>query len=223
LISTQIVISKLIVSLHPLINFNTELMSEFLIYFQIGLQHVLDIRAYDHVLFLMALVMPFMFKDWKRILLSVTLFTLGHTTALLLSVYEIMVIKANVVELLIPITILVTALFNLFTIGKTNRKESLNLIFFITLFFGVIHGLGFSNYFKTILGGSSNSKLVPLLEFAIGIEAAQIAVVFAVLIVAYIAQRVFKFSKRDWILVGSSFIIGVVVPMILENEIWNQY
>lgn len=198
-------------------------MSEFLIYFQIGLQHVLDIRAYDHVLFLMALVMPFMFKDWKRILLSVTLFTLGHTTALLLSVYEIMVIKANVVELLIPITILVTALFNLFTIGKTNRKESLNLIFFITLFFGVIHGLGFSNYFKTILGGSSNSKLVPLLEFAIGIEAAQIAVVFAVLIVAYIAQRVFKFSKRDWILVGSSFIIGVVVPMILENEIWNQY
>ena len=223
MISTQIVISKLIVSLHPLINFNTELMSEFLIYFQIGLQHVLDIRAYDHVLFLMALVMPFMFKDWKRILLSVTLFTLGHTTALLLSVYEIMVIKANVVELLIPITILVTALFNLFTIGKTNRKESLNLIFFITLFFGVIHGLGFSNYFKTILGGSSNSKLVPLLEFAIGIEAAQIAVVFAVLIVAYIAQRVFKFSKRDWILVGYSFIIGVVVPMILENEIWNQY
>jgi hypothetical protein len=198
-------------------------MSEFLIYFQIGLQHVLDIRAYDHVLFLMALVTPFMFKDWKRILLSVTLFTLGHTTALLLSVYEIMVIKANVVELLIPITILVTALFNLFTIGKTNKKESLNLIFFITLFFGVIHGLGFSNYFKTILGGSSNSKLVPLLEFAIGIEAAQIAVVFAVLIVAYIAQRFFKFSKRDWILVGSSFVIGVVVPMILENEIWNQY
>jgi hypothetical protein len=133
-----------------------------------------------------------------------------------------MVIKANVVELLIPITILVTALFNLFTIGKTNRKESLNPIFFITLFFGVIHGLGFSNYFKTILGGSSNSKLVPLLEFAIGIEGAQIAVVFAVLVVAYVTQSLFKFSKRDWILVSSAFIIGVVVPMILENEIWNQ-
>ena len=53
-------------------------MSEFLIYFQIGLQHVLDIHAYDHVLFLMALVIPFTFKDWKRILLSVTLFTLGQ-------------------------------------------------------------------------------------------------------------------------------------------------
>lgn len=197
-------------------------MSEFLIYFQIGLRHVLDIHAYDHVLFLIALVIPFTFKDWKRILLSVTIFTIGHTTALVLSVYEIIVIKASVVELLIPITILVTSLFNLFTIGKTNRKENLNLIFLITLFFGLVHGLGFSNYFTTILGGTSSSKLLPLLEFALGIEGAQIAVVFAVLILAYITQSLFKFSKRDWILVGSAFVIGVVVPMIVENEIWNQ-
>jgi hypothetical protein len=197
-------------------------MSEFWVYFQIGLYHVLDIQAYDHVLFMMALVLPFTFKDWKRLLFSVTLFTAGHTTALLLSVYEILVIKASIVELLIPITILSTAVFNLFTIGKTNRKENLNLIFLITLFFGIIHGLGFSNYFKTLLGGSSNSKLIPLLEFALGIEGAQITVVVAMLIVAYTVQSLFKFSRRDWILVGSAFIIGVVVPMIIENEIWNQ-
>jgi hypothetical protein len=197
-------------------------MSEFWVYFQIGLHHVLDIQAYDHVLFMMALVLPFTFKDWKRLLFSVTLFTAGHTTALLLSVYEILVIKASIVELLIPITILSTAVFNLFTIGKSNRKENLNLIFLITLFFGIIHGLGFSNYFKTLLGGSSNSKLIPLLEFALGIEGAQITVVVAMLIVAYTVQSLFKFSRRDWILVGSAFIIGVVVPMIIENEIWNQ-
>ena len=197
-------------------------MSEFWVYFQIGLHHVLDIQAYDHVLFMMALVLPFTFKDWKRLLFSVTLFTAGHTTALLLSVYEILVIKASIVELLIPITILSTAVINLFTIGKTNRKENLNLIFLITLFFGIIHGLGFSNYFKTLLGGSSNSKLIPLLEFALGIEGAQITVVLAMLIVAYSVQSLFKFSRRDWILVGSAFIIGVVVPMILENEIWIQ-
>jgi hypothetical protein len=197
-------------------------MSEFWVYFQIGLHHVLDIQAYDHVLFMMALVLPFTFKDWKRLLFSVTLFTAGHTTALLLSVYEILVIKASIVELLIPITILSTAVFNLFTIGKTNRKENLNLVYLITLFFGIIHGLGFSNYFKTLLGGSSNSKLVPLLEFALGIEGAQITVVVAMLIVAYSVQSLFKFSRRDWILVGSAFIIGVVVPMIIENEIWNQ-
>jgi hypothetical protein len=194
-------------------------MSEFWVYFQIGLHHVLDIQAYDHVLFMMALVLPFTFKDWKRLLFSVTLFTLGHTTALLLSVYEILVIKATIVELLIPITILTTAVFNLFTLGKTNRKENLNLVYLITLFFGIIHGLGFSNYFKTLLGGSSNSKLVPLLEFALGIEGAQITVVLAMLIVAYGVQSLFKFSRRDWILVGSAFIIGVVVPMIIENEI----
>jgi hypothetical protein len=197
-------------------------MSDFWIYFQIGLKHVLNIYAYDHVLFLVALAVPFTFKDWQRIVLLVTLFTVGHTMALLLSVYEIVAIKVNVVEFLIPITIFITALFSLFTAGKSSKKESLNLVFFITLFFGIIHGLGFSNYFKTILGGSANSKLIPLSEFALGIEAAQIIVVFVVLVLSYIVQTVFRFSKRDWTLVMSAFIIGVVLPMILESEIWNR-
>jgi hypothetical protein len=195
-------------------------MSQFWIYFQIGLKHVLDIYSYDHVLFLIALAVPFTFKDWKRIVLLVSLFTIGHTLALILSVFGIIAVRVNVVELLIPITILITALFNLFTAGKSNKKESINLVFFITLFFGIIHGLGFSSYFKSILGGSSTSKLLPLGEFALGIEAAQIAVVFVVLILSYIVQTVFRFSKRDWTLVMSAFIIGVVLPMIIENKIW---
>ena len=195
-------------------------MSEFWIYFQIGLKHVLDIHAYDHVLFLIALAVPFSFKDWKQIVLLVSMFTIGHTLALLLSIFGIIAIKVNVVELLIPITILITALFNLFTAGKSSKKESINLVFFITLFFGIIHGLGFSNYFKSILGGSPSSKLIPLGEFALGIEAAQIAVVFVVLVLSYIVQTVFRFSKRDWTLVMSAFIIGVVLPMIVESKIW---
>lgn len=195
-------------------------MSEFWIYFQIGLKHVLDIHAYDHVLFLIALAIPFSFKDWKRIVLLVTLFTIGHTMALMLSVFGIVAIKVNIVELLIPITILITALFNLFTAGKSSKKESVNLVFFITLFFGIIHGLGFSNYFKSILGGDAIAKIVPLSEFALGIEAAQIVVVFVVLILSYIVQTVFRFSKRDWTLVMSAFIIGVVIAMIVESEIW---
>lgn len=197
-------------------------MTEFWIYFQIGLKHVLDIHSYDHVLFLIALAVPFSFNDWKRIVLLVTMFTLGHTIALFLSVFGIIAIKVNIVELLIPITILITALFNLFTAGKSNKKESVNLIFFITLFFGIIHGLGFSNYFKSILGGPASSKILPLGEFALGIEAAQIAVVFIVLLLSYIVQTVFRFSKRDWTLVMSAFIIGVVLPMIIENEIWSR-
>ncbi|MDQ6529041.1 MULTISPECIES: HupE/UreJ family protein [unclassified Flavobacterium] len=197
-------------------------MSQFWIYFQIGLKHVLDINAYDHVLFLIALTVPYLFKDWKRIFLLVSLFTIGHTLALILSVYGIIAIKVDVVEFLIPITILITALYHLFTAGKTSKNDGVNLVFFITLFFGIIHGLGFSNYFKTILGGSATSKLLPLGEFALGIEAAQLVVVFVVLVISYIVQTVFRFSKRDWALVMSAFIIGVVIPMIIESPIWNR-
>ena len=195
-------------------------MSQFWIYFQIGLKHVLDVDSYDHVLFLIALATPFSFKDWKRIVLLVSLFTIGHTMALLLSVFGIIAFKVSVIELLIPITILITAIYNLLTASKSNKNRGLNLIFFITPFFGIIHGLGFSNYFKSILGGNAVSKLLPLSEFALGIEAAQIVVVFIVLILSYTVQTVFRFSRRDWALVFSAFVIGVVLPMIIGNEIW---
>ncbi|KAF2516345.1 HupE/UreJ family protein [Flavobacterium zhairuonense] len=197
-------------------------MSEFWIYFQIGLKHVLDIHAYDHVLFLIALTIPYTFKDWKRILLLVSVFTIGHTVALILSVFGIIAVKVNLVEFLIPITILITALYHLFTAGKATKNEGVNLVFIVALFFGLIHGLGFSNYFKTILGGTATSKLLPLGEFALGIEAAQLVVVFVALILSYIVQTVFRFSKRDWALVMSAFIVGVVIPMIIESPIWNR-
>ena len=196
-------------------------MSEFLLYFNIGLKHVLDINAYDHVLFLMALVIPFAFKDWKKVLILVSLFTLGHTIALILSVYGVVRIDAVLVEFLIPITILITAVFYLFTAGKSSKNESITFVAVITLFFGIIHGLGFSNYFKTILPGNASDKLIPLLEFALGIEAAQLIVVFVVLILSYIVQTFFRFSKRDWALVMSAFVIGVVLPMIIQSEIFG--
>ena len=195
-------------------------MSEFWIYFENGLRHILDAYVYDHILFLIALTVPYAFKDWKKLLLLVSVFTLGHTLALLLSVFGVIIFKGNLAELLIPITILIVALFHLFTAGKSSKNESISVVVFITLFFGIIHGLAFATYFKSILGGSSQSKLLPLSEFALGIEAAQIVVVFVVLILSYIVQTFFRFSKRDWTLVMSSFIIGVVLPMIIESKIW---
>ncbi|WP_300568601.1 HupE/UreJ family protein [Flavobacterium sp.] len=197
-------------------------MSEFWLYFNIGLKHVLNINAYDHVLFLIALTVPYAFKDWRRLLLLISLFTLGHTLALFLSVFGIVYIKVNLIEFIIPITILIVAIFNLFTAGKNNKNESISLIAFVTLFFGIIHGLGFSNYFKTILPGSATDKLLPLSEFALGIETAQIIVVFVILIVSYIVQTFFRFSKRDWTLVMSAFIIGVIVPLIIQSPLWNR-
>lgn len=197
-------------------------MSEFWLYFKLGLDHVLDIQAYDHVMFLIALMIPYAFKDWKRVILLVSLFTLGHTLSLILSVFGTVVISSKYVEFLIPITILITAIFHLFTAGKSSKKESISFVGVITLFFGIIHGLGFSNYFNSILPGSAADKILPLLEFALGIEASQIIVVFVVLVISYIAQTFFRFSKRDWALVLSAFIIGLVLPMLIENEIWNR-
>ncbi|MEZ4854282.1 HupE/UreJ family protein [Flavobacterium sp.] len=197
-------------------------MTEFWLYFKIGLHHVLDINAYDHVLFFIALMVPYAFKDWKKVLLLVTLFTVGHTLSLILSVFDIIRANATIVEFLIPITILITAIYHLFTAGKTAKKESISFEAIVTLFFGIIHGLGFSNYFKTILPGNATDKLLPLLEFALGIEAAQLIVVLMYLILAYVVQTVFHFSKREWALVAAAFVIGVVLPMVIESEIWNR-
>lgn len=195
-------------------------MSEFWIYLQLGLWHVLDWKGYDHMLFLAALTVPYTFKDWKKLLLLVSVFTLGHTIALLFSVFTTPKINPDFVEFLIPVTILITALYSLLTAGKPAKLDNAGATVLITVFFGIIHGLGFSNYFNAILAGKPGDKLLPLLEFALGIECAQIIVVLVVLILAYIAQTFFRFSKRDWTLVMSAFVIGVVLPMIIGSAIW---
>ncbi|WP_310559969.1 HupE/UreJ family protein [Flavobacterium sp.] len=197
-------------------------MSEFWIFFEKGLRHILDLSAYDHILFLIALTIPYAFKDWKRLLLLVTIFTIGHTAALLLSVSGVMIIKINLVTFLIPTTILIIAFFNLFTAGKSSKQESISVIGFVTLFFGMIHGLSFAAYFKTVVNDSPQSQVLSLSEFSLGIETSQIIVVFIVLILSYIVQTFFRFSKRDWTLAMSSFVIGVVLPMIISSEIWNR-
>lgn len=197
-------------------------MSEFWFFFEKGFRHILDPYAYDHILFLVALTIPYLFKDWKKLLLLVSFFTVGHTLALLLSVYGMVIIKVNLAGILIPLTILIIAFFNLFTAGKSSKQESISLIGFITLFFGIIHGLSFASYFKSLHGGTSQSKILPLMEFSLGIEASQIIVVLIMLIISYIVQTFFRFSKRDWTLVMSSFVIGVVLPMIIQSDIWNR-
>lgn len=197
-------------------------MSDFWLYFNIGLKHVLDINGYDHVLFLMALSLPYSFKDWKKVLILATLFTVGHTVSLILSVFGVVTVDSTVIEFLIPITILITALYNIFKWARKagGKNDSLTFISVTTLFFGIIHGLGFSNYFKVVLPPSADEKLLPVLEFALGIEAAQIIVVLAMLLLSFVMQEFLRLAKRDWILIISAFVAGVVVPMIIGSEIW---
>jgi len=182
-----------------------------------GINHVLDINAYDHVLFLIVLSIPYVFKDWKRVLLLVSMFTLGHTLSLVLAAYNVVTVNATVVEFLIPITILVVALFNVFTSGKGAQREKVGVLFLSTLFFGLVHGLGFAREFKMLLGDTDN-KLVLLLEFALGIELAQVIIVFVVLFLGYIVQTIFRLTKRDWIMVISAIVVGLVIPMILNSD-----
>jgi hypothetical protein len=187
---------------------------------QYGLNHVLDVNGYDHVLFLMVLAVPYLFKDWKRVLILVSTFTLGHTLSLVLATYGIVSVNGKLVEFLIPITIIITAIYNVFTAGKKEKGNKIGLYFFTTLFFGLVHGLGFAREFRMFAGQTEN-KLKLLIEFALGIELAQVIIVFVVLFIGFLGQTLFRFSRRDWVMVISSIVIGLVIPMILQSDLLN--
>ncbi|MET2986306.1 HupE/UreJ family protein [Aureibaculum conchae] len=193
-------------------------MEDFILYLKLGLYHVLDWEAYDHIWFLVALAVIYNFNNLKKVIWLVTLFTIGHTLTLALAAYKVISIDIAIVEFLIPVTIFITAVVNILTVKKELQKSSnINLVF--ALVFGLIHGLGFSNYFRMLMD-ESEAKLVPLLEFALGIEIAQVIIVMAILTSGYVAQYFFKVSKRDWVLVLSSIVIGVVIPMLSERIFW---
>ena len=115
-------------------------------------------------------------------------------------------------------TIFITGVTNIFNAKKISKtKDSVNLFF--ALFFGLIHGLGFSNYFRGMIG-REDDKLVPLAEFALGIEIAQVIIVLCILILGYVLQNMMKVNKRDWILVTSSIVVGFSIQMMLDRVFW---
>jgi hypothetical protein len=193
------------------------MLEDFWFNVQFGINHVLDFNGYDHVLFLIVLSVPYLFKDWKRVLILVSVFTLGHTVSLLLGAYNIVKINDKLVEFLIPVTILVVAVYNVFTAERRAKVYKIGILFIATLFFGLIHGLGFAREFKMFIGNTEN-KLMPLLEFALGIEFAQLIIVFMAVFIGFLVQTIFRFSKRDWIMVISAIVVGLVIPMLINSE-----
>ncbi|RZN83689.1 MAG: HupE/UreJ family protein [Winogradskyella sp.] len=194
-------------------------MDQFWFNVKYGFNHVLDVNGYDHVLFLMILAVPYLFKDWKRVLLLVSLFTIGHTLSLVLAAYDFVSVDGKLVEFLIPMTILIAAIYNVFTGGKNDKRKRIGPLFFAALFFGLIHGLGFAREFTMVFGDASN-KMLALLEFALGIEFAQVIIVFLVVFFGFLFQTIFRFSKRDWVMVLSSIVIGLVIPILSANNIF---
>ena len=196
------------------------MLDSFLKFFELGLYHIVNFKSYDHILFLVVLTTPYLFNDWKRLLLLVSSFTLGHTLSLLLGVYDIVNLNVNVTEWLIPFTIIVIALYNIFTSGKSSKRSNPIVLFSIVLFFGFIHGLGFANAFESLVK-SSESTLLAVLEFALGIEFGQFIIVFCVLFFGFIGQTIFRFSVRDWVMVLSAVVIGLMLPLIFNSPLFS--
>ena len=189
-------------------------MDDFLFYTKLGLYHILDPKAYDHLLFLVALTLPYLYKQLRQLVVLVTVFTIGHTISLWAASAGIVRISASWIEFLIPITILLTALHVLYWNKAISAKSSAPFTL-LALFFGVIHGLGFSNYFSMVFADKGIG--LPLLYFTLGIEAAQILIVVVVVFVNILLSHL-GVSKRDRLLVGSSIIIGILVPILISSS-----
>lgn len=191
-------------------------MQDFLFYIKLGFDHVMDPGAYDHVLFLMALALPFTFRDWKKVLLLATIFTVAHCFSLIVSVYNLIRLDSAWIEFLIPVTIMITALFDFYYIRQNRGKTGMYLHLFVTSFFGLIHGFGFSNYFNMLVAGSAE-KSIPLMGFATGIELSQIVIILLILGLSFVFQQVFKRQRRHFIVLGAIIVIVTTIPLLLKT------
>ena len=189
-------------------------MNDLAFYFKEGWQHIISLNAVDHQLFIIALAAIYIIKDWKKVLVLVTAFTIGHSLTLALSIYDVVRANEKWVEFLIPITIIITAIFNYFI--KNFNKESLQLNYFFALFFGFIHGLGFANSIRFML--ASNQKIgAGLLGFNLGLEAGQIVCVTIILLSAYLLINIVGLKRTWWIYILSTITILWAVKFAVER------
>ena len=194
-------------------------MQPFPFYLQIGFEHISNLAGYDHILFLVALCAVYRLEQWRKIIILVTAFTLGHCVTLVLASTDVVSIRSDIIEFLIPVTILLTALQNVINHRAQPSQVQMRRIYFMALFFGFIHGMGFSNYFRALLMGDG-SVLIPLLGFNIGIELGQLMIVAIILSIAFFFMRVLKVQYRDWNLFVSGAAAGMSLMLMAETKFW---
>lgn len=183
-------------------------MNDFSFYFSLGWTHIISIDALDHLLFILALTATYQLNDWKKVLILVTAFTIGHSTTLVLSSFDIIRFSSKWVEFLIPLTIVITGLLNFNQPEKNTNRQWLN--YAIALFFGLIHGMGFANTIRVMLA-SSQSITIPLLGFNLGLEAGQIVVVTFILLMAWQLVTKARLNRKIWInLLSASAVITAI-------------
>jgi hypothetical protein len=194
-------------------------VNDFLIFLQLGFDHIIDPNGYDHILFVVALCAVYLVKQWQQVLVLVTAFTIGHSITLALATLRLVNVRSDVVELLIPITILITAVVNFFWKPTTNlQSPTTNYRYLLALGFGLIHGLGFSNYLRSLLGREADIA-TPLLAFNIGLELGQVLIVSAVLGVSFVAVNWARMARRDWIWAISALVAFMAVSLILTSDL----
>ncbi len=202
-------------------------MSEFSIYLQLGFDHITDPNGYDHIIFITALCAIYQLKDWRKVLILITAFTIGHSITLALATLNYIQYRTEVIEFLIPVTILLTAFTNIF---QKSQPESLFTEdipqtsvprYFMALFFGLIHGMGFSNYLRSLLGKEA-SIFKPLLAFNVGLELGQLLIVLIILTISWVLVSVLKVKKHDWKLVLSGAVAGIALILIKESDYWQE-
>lgn len=194
--------------------------SVFSIYFKIGKDHILDYaEGYDHILFVVALCALYLFSDWKKILILITAFTLGHSITLALATLRIISVRSELIEFLIPLTILITAFSNLFRKDEYTVQRKIQTNYAYALIFGLIHGLGFSNNLRSLLGKDS-SILTQLLAFNVGLEIGQIIIVAIFLSFSFLLVDLIGVNRRDWKMVISSAVGGIALIMMKDRIFW---
>jgi hypothetical protein len=197
-------------------------MSEFQAYFAEGRDHILEWKyGYDHILFVIALCALYLFRNWKQVLILVTAFTIGHSITLALAALNIIPVNELLIEFLIPATIFITAFSNLFKNEETVDQQNFHINYGYALLFGLVHGMGFSNYFRTILG-KDRGIVSQLLAFNLGLELGQIIIVVIFLTASFIVVDLFGINRRDWKLVISSMIAGIALMMMKDKQFWIE-
>jgi hypothetical protein len=189
-------------------------MSDFAFYFKMGWEHIISKDALDHQLFILALACVYSIWDIKRVLILVTAFTIGHSLTLALSVYDVIRFSSKWVEFLIPCTIFLTAINNIFQVDKKGRSARIN--YYLALCFGLIHGMGFANAIRIMLAKDQTIGW-GLFGFNVGLEVGQIFCVAIILIIGIVFLNLLKVKQRDWIFFLSAGVFALSIKMALER------
>lgn len=194
-------------------------MDEFWLWSSTGTQHILDWNGYDHILYVMALCVLFSINQWKKLLVLVTAFTVGHSLTLAVSALNILIIKQSYIEVLIPLTIIVTCMVNIINNRKAQHDRKQNnyrINYALALVFGFVHGLGFSYVLKSMLG-KETSIVFPLLSFNFGLEFGQLLIVSSMLLLSVFLVRFTRIKKTDFIFFISSAIFGIAFLLFVQR------